>query len=163
MNQNIGFDGEGNNIINYSTKNSKSLDYKTGIRGRLAGIDTIRDVEVDVPLKYLSNFWRTLDMLLINCEISLILSWSENCILTSKRTRDAVAVQGDNSAVEAINNPTNATFKITGCKLYVPIVTLSAENDNKLLEQLKTGFKRTVKWNKYRSEMSNQAANNNLN
>ena len=54
-------------------------------------------------------------------------------------------------------------FKITDCKLYVPVVTLSAENDNKLLEQLKTGFKRTVKWNKYRSEMSNQIKNNSLN
>ena len=48
-------------------------------------------------------------------------------------------------------------------KLYVPVVTLPAENDNKLSEQLKTGFKRTIKWNKYRSEMSNQNANNNLN
>ena len=47
--------------------------------------------------------------------------------------------------------------------MYVPVVTLSAENDNKLLEQLKTGFKRTIKWNKYRSEMSNQTKNNNLN
>ena len=47
--------------------------------------------------------------------------------------------------------------------MYVPVVTLSAENDSKLLEQLKTGFKRTIKWNKYRSEMSNQTANNNLN
>ena len=47
--------------------------------------------------------------------------------------------------------------------MYVPVVTLSAENDNKLLDQLKTGFKRTIKWNKYRSEMSNQARNNNLN
>ena len=47
--------------------------------------------------------------------------------------------------------------------MYVPVVTLSAENDNQLLEQLKTGFKRTIKWNKYRSEMSNQTKNNNLN
>ena len=47
--------------------------------------------------------------------------------------------------------------------MYVPVVTLSAENDNKLLEQLKTGFKRTIKWNKYRSQMSNQTKNNNLN
>ena len=65
--------------------------------------------------------------------------------------------------LQQINAPTNATFKIKDTKLYVPVVTLSAENDNKLLEQLKTGFKRTIKWNKYRSKMSNQAANNNLN
>ena len=70
--------------------------------------------------------------------------------------------QGGNPAVYG-NSPTNAAFKIIDCKLYVPVVTLSAENDNKLLKQLKTGFKRTNKWNKYRSEMSNQTENNNLN
>ena len=58
--------------------------------------------------------------------------------------------------------PESATFKIKDCKFYVPVVTLSAENDNKLLEQLKTGFERTTKWNKYRSEMSNQTKNKNL-
>ena len=62
-----------------------------------------------------------------------------------------------------INNPTNATFKITDTKLHVPVATLSTENDNKLLYQLKTGFKRIVKWNKYRFEMSNQIKNSNLN
>ena len=60
-------------------------------------------------------------------------------------------------------SPTNAIFKITDTKLYVPVVTLSAENDNKLLEQLKTGFKRTIKWNNYRSEIPSQTRNNNLN
>ena len=62
-----------------------------------------------------------------------------------------------------INNPAGPTFKITDTKLYVLVVTLSTENDNKLLEQLKTGLKRTIKWNKYRSEMSNQTKNNSLN
>ena len=114
-----------------------------------------------MPLKYLSNFWRTLNIPLINCEVSLTLTWSENCALTSKATRDADP--DADTAVAGINNPTNAVFKTTDCKLYVPVVTLSAENDNKLLEQLKTGFKRTIKWNKYRSEMSNQTKNNNLN
>ena len=66
-------------------------------------------------------------------------------------------------AVAGINNPINAVFKITACKLCVPVFTLSAENDNKLLEQQKKGFKRTVKWNKYRSEMSNQTENDTLN
>ena len=94
-------------------------------------------------------------------EYSLTLTWSNNCVITSKATRD-----DDPSAypaVDEIKNTTNAIFKITDCKLYVLLVTLSAENDNKLLEQLKTGFKRTNKWNKYRSEMSNQTKNNNLN
>ena len=100
-------------------------------------------------------------MPLINCEVSLALSWSASCVLTSKATRDTDL--DANPAADGINAPTYATFKITDTKLYVPIVTLSAENDNKLLEQLKTGFKRTIKWNKYRSEMSNQTIYNNLN
>ena len=101
-------------------------------------------------------------MLLINCEVSLTLTRSKNSVLTDIITTAAVPAQGDNPARPRINAPTSATFKIKDTKLYVPVVTLSAENDNKLLEQLKTGFKRTIKWNKYRSEMSNQAANNNL-
>ena len=60
-------------------------------------------------------------------------------------------------------SPTNAIFKITGTKLYVQVVTLSTENDKRLLEKLRTGFKRTIKWNKYRSEMTYQVKNNNLN
>ena len=66
-------------------------------------------------------------------------------------------------AVAAIDNRTNATFKITDTKLYVPVVTLSIENDKRLSGQLKTGFNRTIKWNKYRSEMTNQTQNNNSN
>ena len=145
-----------NNSINYSIKDSKSFHYKTSITGKLEGNNTEKEVEIVVPLKYLSNFWRTLNMPLINCEINLILTWSENCVLTNKATRDAVPAQGGNPAVAAVDNPTNATFKITDTKLYVPVVTLSTENDKKLLEQLRTGFKRTIKWNKYRSEMTNR-------
>ena len=91
----------------------------------------------------------------------MTLIWSENCVITSKATREADP--DADPAVAGINNPTKATFKIKDTKLYVPVVTLSAENDNKLLEQLKTGFKKTIKWNKCRSEMSNQTKNNNLN
>ena len=63
----------------------------------------------------------------------------------------------------AIVAPTEVEFKITDTKLYVPVVTLSKENDIKLLEQLKTGFKRTIKWNKYRSQITIQPQNNKLN
>ena len=77
----------------------------------------------------------------------LWLSWSADCVITSLEKRLVTA----------------ATFKITDTKLHAPVVTLSAENDNKLLGQLKTGFKRTIKWNKHRSQMSNQTKNNNLN
>ena len=68
-------------------------------------------------------------MPLINCEINLILTWSEKCVLTSKATRDAVPAQGRNPAVTAVNNPTNATSQIKDTKLYVPVVTLSTEDD----------------------------------
>ena len=98
-------------------------------------------------------------MPLINCKIPLTLSWYEECVLASKATRIAIA----EPVISAINNPTNAVFKITDCKLYVPVVTLSSSEDNKLLNKLKSGFKRTIKWNKYMSQMSNQTANNNLN
>ena len=145
-----------NNSINYSIKDSKSFDYKTSITGKLEGNNTEKEVEIIVPLKHLSNFWRTLDMPLINCEINLILEWSKNYVLTSKATRDA-------DPEVAPDNPTNATFKITDTKLYIPVVTLSIKNDKRLLEQLRTRFKTTIKWNKFRSEMTNQTQNNNLN
>ena len=83
---------------------------------------------------------------MINCEVELILTWSKNCVLADMTARDA----GNNNNPPAINAPTGLEFKITDTKLYVPVVTLSKENDAKLLEQLKTGFKRTIKWNKYR-------------
>ena len=147
--------GGDNNNINCSIKDSKSFDYKASITGKLESNNVEKDdVKIVVPLKYLSNFCRTLDMTLINCEVSLTLTLSENCVLTSKAIREADP--DTNPAVDEINNPTNAAFKITDCTLYVPVVTLSTENDNKLSEQLKTGFKRTIKWNKYRSEMSYQ-------
>ena len=100
-------------------------------------------------------------MPLINCEINVILTWSENCVLTSKATRDAN--YDVNPTIAAVNNPTNATFKITDTKLYVAVVTLSTKDDNNFLEQLTSRFKRTIKWNKYISEMTNQTKTNYLN
>ena len=109
----------------------------------------------------MSNFWRSLNIPLINCEVELILIWFKNCVLISKATREAN--YGANPIVHKIDNPKNAIFEITNPKLFVPVVTLSKENDTKLLEQLKSGFKRTIKWNKYRSQMTVQPQNNNLN
>ena len=87
-----------------------------------------------VPLKYLSNFWRTLEIPLIDCKITLDLNWSENCI-----------IMATNVAAQA------RTFSITNTKLYVPVVTLSTQDNAKLLEQLKFGFKRTTNWNNYQT------------
>ena len=148
----------------YSIKDSKSFDYKTSITGNLEkNEDELEDIKIFVPLKYLSNFWRTIDILLVGCEISLILKLSKDCVLTSKATRNSLDAQGDNPAVAQINNPTNAEFPVIDCKLYVPVVSLSSENENKLLEQLKEGFEITVSRGKYRCRISNQTANNNLN
>ena len=111
-----------------------------------------------MPLKHLSNFWRTLHIPLIKCEIFLTLTWCKNFALISKATIDEDYNAG--SVVYKIDNPENATFQITDTRLYVPVVSLSEKN-NKLLEQSR--FKRTIKWNKYMSRMTVQTNNNNLN
>ena len=153
----------GDNNITHSFLNSESFDYKANFMNNGVTHDNLtkNDVKIVVPLKYLSNFWRHLNIPLINCEVELILTWFKNCVLVDKSTREADYNNDPN--VYEINDPEDATFKITLVKLFVPVVTLSKENDIKLLEQLKTGFKRTIKWNKYRSQMTFQSQNNNLN
>ena len=124
---------------------SKSFDCKANLikDGVTQNNLTKNDVKIVVPLKYLSNFWRSLNIPLINCEVELILTWFKNCVLINKSTRDAD--YNANPIVYEIDNPENAIFQITDTKLYVPVVSLSKENDIKLLEQLKSGFKRTIK------------------
>ena len=156
-------EGDGDNTKNISIRGSNSFDYKIKITGSLADGELEKeDVEIAIPLKYLGNFWRSLDIPLINCEITLVLSWYKECVLVGRALRNAPDPQ-PNPSVDAIESSTSAEFEITDCKLYVPIVTLSAENDNKLLEQLKSRFRITIKWNKYMSQMSTQNKNNNLN
>ena len=91
------------------------------ITGNTSADGSTKDVEIIVPLKYLSNFWRTLKMLLINCELNLILTWSWTCVIT--------------------NSTDPGRFVITGTKLYVSVVTLSNQDNSKLLQQLKSDFK----------------------
>ena len=136
-----------NNEITVFTRNNltDSFNFKAKITGQTDD-DGTKDVEIMVPLKYLSNFWRTLEMPLINCEVSLILTWSSTCVLA--------AVGDANQA---------ATFEITDTKLYVPVVTLSAQENTKFLQQLKSGFKRVINWNKYLSKPELLAQNPNLN
>ena len=142
-----------NGDINYSITGSKSFDCKAHFLEGSVTQNNLRnnDVEIVVPLKQLSNFWRTLDTPLINCAIELILTWSKYFVLICKATRKKD--YGADLVVYKIDNPENAAFQIKGTKLYVPVVTLSTKNNKKLLEQLKSGFKRIVKWNKYRSQM----------
>ena len=121
------------NLDNVSD-NSASFKFKqkiTGHNGTMA-------VEIMVPLKYLINFWRNFELPLINCEINPILTWSANYVISNA----------------AANQET--TFAITNKKIYVLVVTLSTQNNAKLLQQLKSGFKRTINSNKYQSKTKTQ-------
>ena len=117
------------NEPNNNIADSESFKSKVKITGKTPADRNTKDVEIIVPLKYLSNFWRTLEMPLINDEVNLILTWS----------RDIRGLE-----VCAITNSTGAgKFAITETKLYVPVVTLSTQDNAKLLQRLKSGFKRT--------------------
>ena len=116
----------------------------------------LENIKIAVPLKYLDKFFRSLEIPFINCEISVNLKWNKNCVLTSQATRDADP--DADSPVAAVNNPTNAKFDITDCKLYVSVVTLSTEYENNLYKKLKGGFSVDVYWDKYRSQLTNQRA-----
>ena len=160
-------DADNNNFDNIKVVNSKAFKYKNKITGNTYNVDAgaqgydvnkngTQEVELDIPLKYLGNFWRALNIPLINCEVSLELKWDKNCIITSLEQRDIGGGNRDNA-------PTGATLAINDCKLYVPAVTLSKDDDTKLLTNLKSKFKREIIWNKYRSQMTTEAVNNNLN
>ena len=112
---------------------SSSFKYKSSF------ITDKNGAKIAVPLKYLSKFWRSLEMSLINCKVELSLKWHKNCILSSAGTA--------------------ATFAITDTKLYVPVVTLKTEDNVKLSKLLNEGFKRSVYWNKYKSILQEYAVN----
>ena len=127
-------------------EDSESFKSKIKITGKTPNNNNnnnIKDVEIMVLLKYLSKFRRTLEMPLINCEVNLILTWSSTCVIT--------------------NSNGSATFAITNTKLYVPVVTLSTQENTKFLQQLKSGFKRVINWNKYLSKPELLAQSPNLN
>ena len=106
---------------------------------------------------------------MINTEIELILEWSQNCVLTGKATReqkDAVEAKGGNprlGEVNEIHRPKDLKVSIKDCKLYVPVVTLQEKYENILLENLKTGIDIDFEWKRYRTQIINQPATNNLN
>ena len=134
------------NIVDFDGANATdSFNSKTKITGKTNG-DGVINVEIMVPLKYLTNFWRTLEILLINCEVELILTWSAGCVIIY---------------TDVANQ--NPTFTVTETNLYVPVVTLSTQDNAKLLPQLKSGFKRTINGNKYLSKPKLLAQNTNLN
>ena len=130
-------------VADDNMEDSESFKSKTKITGKTPNNGNEKDVEIMVPLKYLSNFWRTHEMPLIHCEVNLILTWSSTCVITDS-----------NGA---------GTFAITDTKLYVPVVTLSTQENTKFLQQLKSSFKIVINWNKYLSKPELLAQNPNFN
>ena len=162
-------DNNPNNFPNINVVNSSAFEYKNkitgnpydvaeGAEGHNANRVVKKDVELAIPLKYLGNFWRALNIPLISCEVFLELKWNKNCVITSLEQR-----QVDAGPPVVNGTTTGATLAINDCKLYVPVVTLSKDDEIKLLTNLKSGFTRQIIWNKYRSQMTTEAINNNLN
>ena len=167
-----------NNFANNNVVSSNSFQYKNKIIGNTYNVDSTivpavggasianpnydannsgkKNVKLAIPLKYLGNFWRALNIPLTSCEVSLELKWNKTCVITSQQI--GVNLDGANTAA-----PTNATLAINDCKLYIPVITLSKDDEIKLLTNLKSGFTREIIWNKYRSQMTTEAVNNNLN
>ena len=162
-------DNNPGNFLNNTVVNSNTFNYKNKITGNTynvaagaAGHDAnkvgTQEIELAIPLKYLGNFWRALNMPLISCEVSIELKWNKNCVITSL---EELQIAAGPPPVNALL--TGATLAINDCKLYVTVVTLSKDDEIKLLTNLKSGFTREIIWNKYRSQMSTEAINNNLN
>ena len=176
-------DTDDNNFRNIKVVNSNSFEYKNKIIDNTYNIDATipnldpataaanprvanpnydankegtKTIKLAIPLKYLGNFWRALNIPLISCEVSLKSKWNKNCVITSLERRQVGAMPRNNA-------PTGATLAINDCKLYVPVVTLSKDDEIKLLTNLKSAFKREIIWNKYRSQMITEAVNNSLN
>ena len=117
--------------------NSQSFRYKVTLLGKAANAvndtnSSVKEAKIFVPLKYFSNFWRSLEMLFINCKIYLELNWIEDYILSSAGS--------------------TAKLAITHTKLHFPIVTLSTKDSANLAKQLNEGFERSVYWNSYETK-----------
>ena len=156
-------DADNNNFADNNVVSSNTVNYKNKIIGNTYNVDSTivlaaggarlanpdydannsgkKSIELAIPLKYLGNFWRALNIPLISCEVSLELKWNKTCVITSQQI--GVKLDGGNTAA-----PRGATRTINNCKLYIPVVTLSKDDEIKLLTNLKSGFTREIIWNK---------------
>ena len=130
------------NTANVTAADSSSFKYKSNLFKLLRATDNgvFKDVKIAVPLKYLSNFWRSLEMPLINCKIHLELNWSKHSLMSTIP---------------------DTAFKITNTKLYFLIVTISSKDKVKLLKLLEEGFKRLVYENEYQTKIETRDLDNN--
>ena len=134
--------------------NFKSFRYKTELLTNTAanGVNGIlRNAIIAVPLKYLSNFCRSLEMPLIKCKVELKLIWRKYCVLS---------VAGNENNLNKNANANNIIFIIKDTKLYVPVVTLSAKDNQKLSKLLSKRFERSVYWNEYKTKNDNKNTTN---
>ena len=132
------FKGDEIEDVDLTIGNAPSFKYKGNLIGNTEN-NGRKNVKIAILSKYLSNFWTSLEMQLINCKVEFSLKWYEECIISSAGTA--------------------ATFKITDANLYVPIATLKTENNTKLSKLLSKGFKRPISWNKYKIIFKNYNAN----
>ena len=135
---------------NLATNNSSSFKYKVDLLGNPDVNNNVAtlNVKVVVPLKYLSNFFRSLEMPLINCKIKLNLTWKKESVFSTNA-----------DAADAANN---LIFIINDTKLYVPVVTLSKEDNKDFIEQQNKGFQRSIYWNEYKTKEKNEDADANV-
>ena len=131
-------------VADLTADNSSSLKYKISLLGNPVVANNIAriNVKLAVPLKYLSNFFRSLEMPLINCKIKLNLKWKKECVLSS--------------------DDGNAVFIINDTKMYVLVVTLSKEDNKDFIEQQDKGFQRSIFWNEYKTKEINEDADANV-
>ena len=124
-----------------------SFKYKVNLLGNPVIDNNVArlNVKIVVPLKYLSNFFRSLEMPLINCKVKLNLTWKKECVLSTDT----------DAAANAENNP---VFIINDTKLYVPVVTLSKEDNKDFIEQQNKDFQRSIYWNEYKTKAQNENA-----
>ena len=147
----------GNNINYNNIITSKSFEYKTKFIGTTPNNYNILDTQVVVSVKFLINLLRSLDLPLINCKTELNLS------IITEASKTYGAVPNTNQVrYHVTSQKARATFQISNTKRYVPVVTLLINDNIKFLQNIKQGFKRTISCKKYRSEITTQSKNNNL-
>ena len=135
-------------VADLTADNSHSFKYKIKLLGNIdqlaadAACVGRLNIKVEVPLKYLSNFFRSLEMPLINCKIKLNLTWKKECVLSTAAD--------------------DAVFLISYRKLYVPVVALSKEDNKDFIEQQNKGFQRSIYWNEYKTKEINEDADANV-
>ena len=137
---------------NLTVDNSSSFKYKVNLLGNPVVANNVArlDVKIVVPLKYLSNFFRSLEMPLINCKITLNLTWKKDCVLST------------NAGIDADNAANNPVLVINDTKLYVPVVTLSKEDNKDFIDQQNKGFQRSIYWNEYKTKEQTENADANV-